>query len=128
MANVHKGEVSFTSGSESYKLSFSANALVELEEAVGKTVQEISAEFGSPEKFRMKNLRFAFWAGLLDHHPETDLDKAKRILSGLTAMQAVSLVTRAFAAAFPDDEGGGDRPQEPGQAGTGPASSKVGAS
>lgn len=127
MSNIHKGQVAFKAGDESYTLSFSANALVELEEATGKSVQELSAEFGDPAQFRMKNLRFAFWAGLLDHHPETDMEKAKRILSRVQALEAVSLVTRAFAAAFPEGEGG-DRPQEPGQAGTGPASSINGVS
>lgn len=133
MSNPHKGEVAFESWDEKYKLSFSANALVELEEALGKTVQEISTEFMEPDKFRMKNLRVAFWAGLLDHQPDTDMTAAKRALSGLNAIEAVALVTKAFGLAFPSNEGGDDaRPPQPGEPartnGTGPASLIVGAS
>ena len=79
MANPYRGEVAFKSWDESYKLSFSANALVELEEALGKSVKDISAEFTDPEKFRMRNLRVVFWAGLLDHQPDGIRRAARRV-------------------------------------------------
>lgn len=114
MANPHKGEVSFESKGAGYKLSFSANALCELEDALGKNVNEIGAIMQDKGKFRMSMLRTVFWAGLLDHQPGTDMETAKQILSGVAPLDAISWTMRAFSLAYGDDgeaaEGGDARP------------------
>jgi hypothetical protein len=111
MANPHKGEVSFESKGQSYKLSFSANALCELEDALNKNVNEISALMQNKDQFRMSMLRTVFWAGLLDHQPGIQIEAAKEILSGITPLEAISWTMRAFSLAYEDDgkaAGGGD--------------------
>lgn len=119
MANKYKGAVAFEAGEDSYTLSFSANALCELEDKLGVGVNEIGALMGDPEKIRMKTMRTIFWAGLLDHHPETDEKTAAVIFSKLMATEAIGLIIKAFGLAFPDAPEGEPNPPKPGQDGTG---------
>lgn len=68
MANPHKGEVDFQAGDKTYTLRYSNNALCQLEEAMGKTIIEISNELASwakePDKVSLSTVRKVFWAGL----------------------------------------------------------------
>lgn len=126
MANPHRGEVEFNAGDDKYILSFSANALAELEDKLGIGVVEIGDVMTDPKKIRMTTMRTIFWAGLLDHYPDTDEAKAKSIFSKLQLVEAISLITSAFEAAFPKEvTAGGDadplKPDGP-KDGTGPAS------
>lgn len=128
MANPHKGEVSFKAGDDEYILSFSANALAELEDKLGMSVVEIGDLMNDPKKLRMKNVRSIFWAGLLDHQPDTDDKKAAAIFSMISFVEAIKLITNTFIAAFPEEDVTGINmdPQQPGSPkpanGTGPAS------
>lgn len=129
MANPHKGEVEFEAGGERYKLSYSFNALAEMEEAMDRPLDEIMAMLLPPAGERVKSprltdLRVMFWAGLLDHRPETTMDDAKRILSHMAPIEVGRLIGEAYARAMPQAETGGDesRPPMPDQKnGTGPA-------
>ena len=119
MANPHKGEVAFTAGDESYTLSYSANALCELEDMLGVGVNEIGAMMADPAKIRMKQMRVVFHAGLLDHHPDMDEKTMKAVFSKLSAGEAVSHIAKAFALAFPEAKEGEAGPQQPSQDGSG---------
>lgn len=122
MANPHKGEVEFESGERSYTLRFSANAICEMEDALGRGVAEIGALLGNPETLHMKHVRAVFWAGLQEKHKMT-LDEAGEIITSIGLARVIELIGRAFEAAFPS-EGGEANPPVPGQAqdGTGSAS------
>lgn len=128
MSNTHKGAVSFEAGGFNYVLFYSADALAELEDAMGMGVNEIGALMQDTAKFRLKMVRTVFWAGLLDHQPGTDIDAARAVLRHLSGGEAIALIGKAFAAAFPADDsppavgGGAVRPPQPDQDGTGPVS------
>lgn len=125
MANPHKGEVSFKAGDKDYKLSYSANALCELEEALGKSFEECF-ELMRSGKVRMSDLRVMFWQGLRDHQPDTSLDDAKAILKTMKPIELGRLVGEGIVASMPDDEAAPAKnppqPDSPKKIGTGPAS------
>ena len=129
MANPHKGEVSFTIEGETYKMSYSADALAELEDALGMTVNEISTVMQDTAKFKIGMIRTVFWAGLLDHQEDMKMPDARRLLKRMKVAEVSDLVGRAFTLAFPDAEDGNaaENPPKPDSqkaapAGTGPAS------
>ncbi|KQZ00903.1 hypothetical protein ASD45_08550 [Pseudolabrys sp. Root1462] len=123
MANPHKGEVTFKAGEDSHTLSFSANALAELEDMLGVGVNEIGSLMADPANIRMTTMRTIFHAGLLDENPDVDLKQAKAIFSKVMPTEAVGLIVRAFTLAFPDAPAEGDaNPPKPGQDGTGQSS------
>lgn len=120
MANPHKGQVAFKAGEDSYTLSFSANALAELEDMLGGIgVNEIGALMADPAKIRMTTMRTLFHAALLDNHPDVDGKEAKALFSKVSPTEAVSLIVRAFMQAFPAATEGEANPQKPSQDGTG---------
>ena len=102
MANPHKGEVEFTVAKTVYTLHFSINAMVELEEAMGGIgITELAMQMGDPSKFKLKDLRTIFWAGLRDHHEAMSAVDAGRLMSELGMVEAMQLVAKAFTLAFP---------------------------
>lgn len=122
MANPFKGEVAIEVDGQSHKLSYSVNAIIELEEALGKPLEEIVAMMnGAP---RLRDMRVMFWAALIDHQPGVTLEDAKRILSRMSPNEMGEAIGRALTHSLPASEDGGasDRPPMPDQAGTGPAS------
>lgn len=120
MANPHKGEVAFKDGGKEYKLSFSANALCELEDLMNLGVNEITTRLGQADKLRIKTVRAVFWAGLTDHHEGITVKEAGEMLTRLTVAKAVELIAEAFTRAFPEAGGEAEaRPPKPDQAGTG---------
>lgn len=134
MGNPHKGEVEFKAGEGSYKLSFSADALASLEEALDMNVQEISTLMQDPKRFRVALVRTMFFYGLCDHHDLPDdmmtMDKARGIFKKLLVNEVIDLIGRAFKAAFPDqpETSGAADPPKPAEAaaGTGQVSSSNG--
>lgn len=103
MANPHRGQVSLGD----YTLSFSINALCELEELLDKPMMEIVAAIQSPETMRMSTVRALFWAALRDHHDAIDLNGAGLIVSELGMKVAMAKVGEAFRLAFPEASTGG---------------------
>jgi len=128
-ANSVKGEVKFSAGGQTYRLVFSANALIALEERFDKTVAEIGAMFEQP--LRLAHLRILFWAGLSDHHDLPELE-AGRLMGEVGIDKVGELIGRAFVLAFPEEQEGakdGERPQKPAAkkaAGTGKDSTRSG--
>lgn len=126
MANSLRGQVDFDAGGKLYKLSFSTNALVELEEKLDMSVNEIAKLMGEPERFRMKTLKVVFWAGLQDYQPGLTLEAVGEILRHQLPNETTELVSKAFALTWPSEEGGAARPPEEKAAGNGQAFSQVG--
>lgn len=112
MANPIKGEVAFESGGDRYKLSYSTNALCELEDALNMSVNEIGKLMSTPEKFRMSMVRTIFWAGLIDNHPDFDIKTVGQLLRHVNPSEAIDLISRAFTLAFPEAQGGAARPPQ----------------
>lgn len=122
MANRHRGQASFEADGKTWLVSFSANALCELEDVLDMRVSEIAEAMGDPKGMRLKTARAVFWAGLQDNHPEVDVKAAGNLMTGRIP-EAMGVVGRAFALAFPEATAGADvDPPKPGQDGTGPAS------
>lgn len=110
MANPNRGEVSLPVGGTDYKLSFSVNALCELEELFDQPVAELAALMNDSAKVRMSVARAMVWAALRDHHEAVTLKEAGAIATeaGLTATMAA--VGKAFSLAFPEAKKGSRPP------------------
>lgn len=102
MANPHRGEVSFDVAGKTYTLSYSINALCELEEAADLSVNQVAALFDKPDRIRLTQARLLFWAGLRDHHPEVTVIEAGALMNDFGVIDALGLVAQAFASAFPE--------------------------
>lgn len=111
MANRFKGEVTFEAGEKSYTMRFSANALCELEDAIGMGVNSVAIQLADPASLRLKMVRAVFWAGLRDHHPEITLLQAGEIVTDLSLTKSMEMVSKAFELAFQDNSK--SRPQKP---------------
>lgn len=123
MANPFKGEVEFEADGKTYKLSYSANALCELEDALGKRLDDILEMWRRPKEVPLRDMRVMFWAALLDHHPDITLDAAKVILSRASLVDMMGCIGGALMRALPAAADGDEvRPPMPDQCGTGPAS------
>lgn len=128
MANPEKGEVDFKAGGTEYRLSFSADAFAEIEDALGMPVDVILELFRSPEKITLKHLRVMFWKGLGDHHEGITFDDARAILRKLKPTEMAELVGKAMVLSMPAGDNNSENPPQPDQKnGTGPASSTAGA-
>ena len=119
MTNSLRGEVALGG----YTLRFSVNALIELEEAMGKGVSEI-AQHMSGGDVRMKDVRTILWIGLRDRQPDLTEEGAGDLATEVGIPAALEAVGKAFALAFPSEEGGdvpaiGSRPQKRGSTGSG---------
>jgi hypothetical protein len=123
VTNSIRGEVALGD----HTLRFSVNAIIELEEEMGRGVDEIGQYMGSG-KIRMKDVRTMIWIGLKDRHPEITEEEAGEVATQVGIPFALEAVGKAFALAFPNAEGGetpanGSRPPKARQAGSGSTSS-----
>lgn len=112
MANPHRGQVALNAGGRDYNVSYSINALCELEDVLGQPVAKIAASMNDPENVRMSAVRALVWAGLQDHHPEVTLREAGQIASEASIPVCMEAIGKAFQAAFPEQEEGASRPQK----------------
>lgn len=128
MANPHKGEVGFKVGEADYKLRFSADAICNLEEALGVGINEIGDIFQDAKRMRLKMVRTMFGVAMADAQPGIDADKIAAAFRSLKPIEATGLVMRAFNLAFEEEEAvsGGSAaanpppPGKPANRGTGP--------
>lgn len=119
MANPHRGHIDLTAGEAVYRLSFSINALCELEDATGKSVNELVNEMNSPNP-RLSMIRTLLWGALRDHHEEVTLREAGEIAGEAGMQQTGEAVGKAFELAFPAaKEDPGSRPRKAGRGGSG---------
>lgn len=115
MANRFKGEVSFRAGDIEYTMRFSANALCELEDAIGMGVNAVATQLADPSSLRLKMVRSVFWAGLRDRHPDMTIKHAGDLITELSLTKAMELVSDAFTLAFAREAEA--HPPQPGEAG-----------
>jgi hypothetical protein len=133
MANHHKGKVEIEIDSKKYLLSFSANALAELEIALGISMDEIGALLLDGKKVRIAHWRTMFFQALHDNHDDLDEMAARALFKQIDVADAISLVGKAYGLAFKGlaelaQAGKAASPPEagPGEQPTGPASSTHG--
>lgn len=101
MANPNRGSVALQVGDRAYTLSYSINALCELEELLDKPVASIIEAIQKPAELRMSSVRAIIWAGLQDHHQGLTVQEAGQIASEAGMQAAMSKVGEAFRLAFP---------------------------
>ncbi|CAI2936037.1 GTA-gp10 family protein [Aminobacter niigataensis] len=101
MANPHRGSVALQAGDRAYTLSYSVNAICELEAELDKPVTEIVASIQDPRQLRLSSVRVLVWAGLRDHHPDLTVQEAGTIITDAGIQTAVNKVGDAFKLAFP---------------------------
>lgn len=125
MGNSFKGEVSFDVDGKSYRLRYSTDALVQLEEKLDRGIVDISGEMmtwgKTPSKMRLGLIRALLWAGLQDHHPDIDIKAAGELITKAGGLAAIAnLVGEGMALAFPAPEMKDARPpKQQAQPGTG---------
>lgn len=107
MANRQKGEVGFELDGVEYTLSFSINALCELEDAMGASVQEFAPKLANGVD--MRTARLLVWAGMRDHHEEVTVKEAGRIASAYGLPEIMGKITDAFQLAFPEEPASGKK-------------------
>lgn len=96
------GETTFDLDGETYRLSFSVNAICALEDALDEGINQIATSMTNQESLRFSRVRTIFWAGLRDHRPEIAVEDAGRVMTRLGAIKALELVAAAFGRAFPE--------------------------
>lgn len=114
MANSARGSVALQVGDKAYTLSYSVNAICELEDHFeGKPVAQIAETMNDQASVPMSTVRAVIWAGLIDHHPELTLKDAGNVASEAGIPACMNAVGRAFALAFPDaPKGAKPRPRK----------------
>lgn len=108
MANPARGSVALQAGDTAYTVSFSINALCELEEAFGVSVQKIGSLFDDPDNVSMKNVRKLVMCGLHDHHEGIDEREAGKIATEAGLQTCMDAISKAFQLAFPEAAAGGN--------------------
>ncbi|MEW9808599.1 GTA-gp10 family protein [Mesorhizobium marinum] len=118
MANPHKGQVDLKAGDKTYTLSFSINAMCELEAHFDEPITKIAARLQEPDSVSMTNIRALLWAALIDGLPEIKsgpnggLDFAGQLLSEAGVPEAMDALGRAFASAFPSEASAKGNPRK----------------
>lgn len=102
MANPHRGEVALTVGDREYKLSFSVNALCELEDALALPVAKIVNLLNDPENIRLSTVRTIIWASMRDHHEDVSVKDAGTIATEAGIPAVMEKIGAAMQLAFPD--------------------------
>ncbi|KKX28226.1 GTA-gp10 family protein [Rhizobium sp. LC145] len=105
MANSNRGSVSLKAGDKEYTLSFSVNALCELEDAFGMPIQKIGSIFNDAENITVKDVRKLICAALHDHHPEVEINEAGKIATDAGLPSCMEKIGKAFQLAFPEARG-----------------------
>ena len=102
MANPQRGEHSVTVGETTYTLRFTLNALCEVEEAAGVSVEAL---LGRVSNGNLRDVRLLVWGALRDAHPELTLTEAGTVLGAVMAADgmeaAEALIVTAIEEAFP---------------------------
>jgi len=129
MTNIARGAVTFEAGGRTYTLSYSVNALCELEIALGEGIGQLAARLADPDNLKVNVLRTFVWGGLRDHHAELTEEDAGRLMTEIGLSRAISIVLQAFLAAFPEADQGRPLGKAAGaRSGAGKKSSRSGAS
>ena len=102
MANPHRGQVDIKAGDRTFTLSFSINAMCELEDLMGEPIARIAQGLGDAGSVKISTVRALVWAALRDKHPEVTLEGAGDIIADAGVNGVMEAIGRAFAMAFPE--------------------------
>lgn len=102
MGNRLKGVVTAQTQAGEVRLQYSINALCEIEDRAGLSLQEFMAQV---EAGHMKALRLFIWGGMVQHQPAVQISDAGALADELGLQEAVKLCKQAFDIAFPQAEG-----------------------
>lgn len=105
MSNPHRGEVALPVGDREYKLSFSINAICELEDALNMPVAKIADGLNDAGNVRMSMVRTVVWAALRDHHDDVTIKDAGQIATDAGIPAVMEAIGQAFTLAFPEAQG-----------------------
>lgn len=111
MANPNRGEVALLVGDQEYKLSFSINAICELEDALDMPVAKVADKLNDTDNIRMTMIRTVVWAALRDHHADMTVNDAGQIATDAGIPVVMEAIGRAFTLAFPETKGKANPPK-----------------
>lgn len=111
MANPNRGEVALKVGDLEYKLSFSINAICELEDALDMPVAKVAEALNDSANIRMSMIRTVVWAALRDRHEAVTIKEAGQIATDAGIPFVMEAIGKAFALAFPEAHGKGNPPK-----------------
>lgn len=100
MANPHRGEVDVEIGERKYLLSFSADALAELEDRLGLSIEGIGRLLDDGDKIRVAHWRTMFTCALQDNHEDIDDKAARALFKKLSITDAIRLTGKAYGLAL----------------------------
>lgn len=95
-----RGAVTFEAGDEMHSLVFDFNALCQLEDEFGVTINEIGDRMNSA-----KAIRSVFRIGLSRENADVTDEDAGRIITRIGATRASELIGKAFEASNPAPKG-----------------------
>lgn len=108
MGNKTRGICDIDVGGAALRLHFTANAMCELEDKANKGFLEFMADFQAASeagKMRLSDVRLMFWAGLIEHQPETTIKDAGRIITDLGGIEpAMEQLRVALELAMPGQQ------------------------
>ena len=84
MANKRRGYVEIELDKKR-KLRYDFNAMCELEDALGRSLQEMN-----DKNVRMKDMRAMLWAGLIHEDPDLDIVEAGNLIDEAESLQYVA--------------------------------------
>ncbi|TDX72599.1 hypothetical protein EDE05_12820 [Neorhizobium sp. R1-B] len=112
MTNSQRGSVALQAGGTAYTISFSINALCELEDVFGMPPSKVSSLFEDEEKTSMKDIRKLIMVSLHDHHPDVDENRAGVIGTAAGIGVTMEAIGKAFSLAFPEAKAGSGNPRK----------------
>ena len=116
MAN-HKGVVTLEAGGQNYKLRLSVNEIVDLENELDKSVNEIAAMLGDAAKIRMGTIRSVLRAALKGGGHDMTAEQVGELIAEIGAGEGINKLSETFGASFPEPEGETENPPAKGQGG-----------
>lgn len=111
MSNSVRGSVALQAGDQAYTMSFSINALCELEDIFGMSASKFGKLFEDEDNVSMKHVRNLVMVGLHDHHPEVDAKAAGIIVGNAGLPECMAAIEKAFRLAFPEVKDGENPPK-----------------
>jgi hypothetical protein len=112
MANTERGEVDFEASGKTWTIRYTANALCEMEDALGQKTGAIIGQMQGADGVSLKTLRAIFWAGLRGGGQKVSIEAAGDVMDAVGIPAVTELIGRGFERAFPGAESGEaeDRP------------------
>lgn len=100
--------VPLQAGGKTYNIRFSFNAIVSLEEKLGKGVDAITRDLTEDLSFKL--LRTVMWAGLVDNHEGITEHVTGQIIDEAGIQNATEAMIKAINGMMPEASGNGVNP------------------